>query len=83
MKITKREYTKQMNDLTTRKAAVEAMVAKIIDTEWTEKYPKLNAMHDRVWKLEQAIKDLESRWDTRNWTAGDWASHSLVAQNID
>lgn len=83
MTITKREYTKQMNDLTTRKNILEAYIAKIIDNEMVEKYDGLNAKHDKVWKLEQDIKALENRWNTRNWTANDWNSHALVAQNID
>lgn len=83
MKITKREYTKQMNELTSRKAILEAYIAKIIDNEMVEKYDGLNAKHDKVAKLEQDIKDLEWRWDTRNWNGSDWNSWSLVAQNID
>ena len=83
MKITKREYTKQMTDLTFRKATLDAMIAKIIDTGWVEKYDKLNGMHDRSYRLEQAIKDLDRTWQRRNWTAGDYASYALIAQNID
>jgi len=29
------------------------------------------------------MKDLDRRWNTRNWTFGDWASYELIAQNID
>lgn len=83
MKLTKREYTKQMTDLTTRKASVDRMIAKIIDTNWTEKFDKLNKMHDRSAALAQQIKDLEDRWERRNWTGGDYNTHALIVQNID
>lgn len=83
MKITKREYTKQMNELTTALVALEADIARIIDNEIVAEFDGLNAKHDQVWEMEQAIKALESRWNTRNWTGGDWSSYELVTSNID
>jgi hypothetical protein len=83
MKITKREYTKQMNELTDALTALETDIARIIDNEIVAEFDGLNAKHDKVWEMEQAIKDIERAFTTRNWTCGDWASYSLVAQNID
>jgi hypothetical protein len=90
MKLTKREYTKQMTDLTTRRNITANYLNKIIDniqyigrvvTE--EEVTKINRLHDKVAEFDQAMRDLDRRWETRNWTAGDWSSHALVAANID
>ncbi len=88
MKLTKREYTKQTNELTALIAdfnlAIAIRIAKIGDRQVSiDEGDSINAMHDKVAELEQAIKDMERRWNTRNWTAGDWASYELVAANID
>lgn len=90
MKITKREYTKQMNDLTSRRTITANYVQKLIDNIENLNRPltddectKLNRLHDKVAAFDQDIKALDSRWNTRNWTAGDWASYELVTSNID
>lgn len=44
---------------------------------------KTNRVYDREYTLQQAIRDLDRRWDTRNWTTQDWADYWLVANNID
>lgn len=90
MKLTKREYTKQMSDLTFRRNVTANYVQKLIDNIENlnrpltdEEVTKINRLHDKVYDLEQEMHGLERRWDTRNWTAGDWASYELVAANID
>ena len=61
MSITKREYTKQMTDLTTRKNITASYIQKIIDNIELLNRPltedetaKLNRPHDQVAGLEQA-----------------------------
>lgn len=90
MKITKREYTKQMNDLTSRKTITANYVQKLIDNIDNLNRPltedegtKLNRLHDKVADLSQQIKDLEDRWNRRNWTGSDYNTYALIAQNID
>lgn len=88
MKITKREYTKQMNDLTALIASFELAIAfriaEIGDRKISiEEGDSINDMHDKVWELKQDTKALESRWNTRNWTGSDWNTYALIAQNID
>jgi len=88
MKITKRQYTKEMNELVSLKAIteleIENRIAAIGDQQASmDEIDSINAMHDKVSELEQAMKDLDRRWNTRNWTFGDWASYELIAQNID
>lgn len=87
-KLTKREYTKQMNELTSLKAdfelAIAIRIANIGDRKVSiEEGDSINDMHDKVADLERDIRHLESRWDTRNWTAGEWASYDLITSNID
>ena len=57
-----------------RKAVENGLSASLID--WV-------AMYDAESELEDSIKSLERRRDTRNWNHQDWALHSLVMQNID
>ena len=90
MKLTKREYTKQMNDLTSRKNTVANYVQKIIDNIETLDRPltedevtKINRLHDKVYSLQQAIEALDFAWQTRSYNSADWITHSLIAQNID
>lgn len=88
MKITKRTYTKQMTELTALKAdfniAIAFRLAAIGDRQVSiDEADSINDMHDKVSELEQMIKDLEGRWQTRNWSGSDWNTHSLIAQNID
>lgn len=90
MRITKREYTKQMTDLTFRRNVTANYLNKVIDNSQSigrivtdDEVAKINRLHDKVADLDQQIKDLDDRWNTRNWTASDWARHALVTSNID
>lgn len=88
MKLTKREYTKQMNELVSLKASVQIeidfRIAAIGDRQISiNEADSINDMHDKVSELEQSIKDLDSRWNTRNWTYADWTCYELASQNID
>lgn len=88
MKLTKREHTKQMNDLTAHKELVEKNIALIIDNELTHLYDGLNAAHDKVYEIQQAIETLDFAWRTRNWNSSDWNSsdwtiRDLITSNID
>lgn len=82
-KLTKREYTKQMNALIAHKEIIEKNIALIIDNELTHLYDGLNAAHDKVYEIQQMIEQLDFAYRTRNWNSQDWALQSLIAQNID
>lgn len=88
MKLTKREYTKQMNELTGLIAdfslAIAFRLAKIGDRQVSmDEADSINDMHDKVSEYEQQIKDLEGRWSRRNWTGSDYNTAALIARNID
>jgi len=42
-----------------------------------------NALHDYVWDIERAQRDLEHTWETRDWGHADWTAHQLILMNID
>lgn len=43
----------------------------------------LNALHDRIYDLEQERRHLEFEWDTRRWSAQEWREWDLITSNID
>ncbi len=43
----------------------------------------INDLHDAEWAIQDALRALESRWTTRNWTQADWDEYELVLDNID
>jgi len=89
-KITKRQYEAQIARLQanrqqlcdTRDSAIKALadLPALASFAYGE---MLNHLHDAISEMDNIISDVYSEWDTRNWTSGDWASHKLVAQNID
>lgn len=90
MKLTKREYTKQMNDLTARRNITVNYLNKVIDNIQyvgrvltDDEVTKINRLHDKVTEFDQQIKDLNGQWERRNWTYSDYASYELIQQNID
>lgn len=43
-----------------------------------------NELHDLIdFDLPAQIRRIESRYDTRNWTAADYTSYNLMVSNID
>lgn len=42
-----------------------------------------NAAHNREWDLQQEREDIERRFSRRRWTGADYATHDLIAANID
>lgn len=44
---------------------------------------KWNTLEDNISILNDELRSLENRWNTRNWTEQDWAQYSLVCNNID
>lgn len=82
-KLTKREYTRRMAELTAHKELIEQNIALIIDNELIHLYDGLNAAHDKVYEIQQAIEQLDFAYRTRNWNSSDWAMNNLILQNID
>src|SRR5262245_48352787 len=73
MKLTKRQYTKEMTDLTHRRNITANYLNKVIDNiqyigrvVTDEEVAKINRLHDKVENLDQQIKDLDDRWARRN-----------------
>jgi hypothetical protein len=88
MKITKREYTKQMNELTSLIAstnlAIDFTMVKIGVRQFTnDEAENINGLYDKIAEYERAIKDLDDRWQRRNWTGNDYSTYALIVQNID
>ena len=86
---TKRQY---LADIAANEAALAAVKAELegynTRVEAGEKITEelsasWNAAHDAEWEIEQELRAIERRWMTRKWNAADWASHELVAANID
>ena len=75
--MTKRTYTKQMNDL---QAALDAnqiaQNAPMTDAEY-------NALYDAEYAILEAIQSLEWDWTHRNTTQAEYNTLNLVCQNID
>lgn len=42
-----------------------------------------NTLEDSIYILQEELKDLENRWETKNWTTSDWMEYDLVRNNID
>ena len=42
-----------------------------------------NDLHDYADEVRGKLRDLDSDWNTRHWTATDWQQYRLVQQNID
>lgn len=84
-KLTKKEYTARKNEIVFK---TEALFAKLEEAKRTDgaslaEGEDWNDLHDQFADLIQASEDLEQEWDTRNWTASDWTSWNLIANNVD
>lgn len=42
-----------------------------------------NTLEDSIYLLQEELKDLEHRWETRDWTTSEWMEYDLVSNNID
>ncbi len=82
-KLTRKQYTRQAAALTRQIDLLQRRLNLIADRELAPCYPARNAIVDRIYDLTDAARELDRRWVTRNWTAIDWQSWSLVARNID
>lgn len=89
-KITKRQYDKQRAALELRAATLEQMEAELTARTLEAGYPvaqeaidEFDAILSEQWEIKQALRQLETAWTTRNWTALDWQQWELVAANID
>ena len=89
-KLTKREYTKQMDVLVFQKGVAAGYVQKLIDNIENLNRPltieegdKINALHDKVYDLQQKIEQLDFAFSTRNWNSSDWTLRDLITSNID
>lgn len=87
-----KRYTKrQMNiDIEAVKVELEAATlerAEIqLSDECGEKVDmwRWNHLHNLIdYELPRKIRDCESKFETRNWTAGDWTTYGLITSNID
>ena len=85
MKMTRKQYNQEKANLNKRLAEVQAILAQakatngesLVDIDDWDEY------HDEEWRINNDLKMLEISWGRRNWTASDYATQSLVAQNID
>ena len=80
----RKEYNKQKAELVAKielvttelEAATETNGASLNGASW-------NDLHDLKDDLEDELDTIESQWRTRNWSAADWTSYNLMANNID
>jgi len=79
-KLTKRQYTKMRSEL---EAKIIGIQSQTNDSEATRTSEEWDALYDAEYNLEQEIKDLDHKYQTRNWTTADWSSYDLVCRNID
>lgn len=88
MKLTKRQYNKEMTELRSLRGdfglAIATFHASIGYRQWTaDEADHSNMLQDKYDEFDQQIKDLEDRWQRRNWTGSDYNTYALIAQNID
>ena len=83
MKNTKKLYSERKLDLQNRLNLATQLRDSIINNQLREQYPLLNDIHDLIADLSDKVDDLDSEFETRNWTRGDWNSYELAMQNID
>lgn len=65
----------EMESYQNRMEAGETLTADMSD-EWNNAY-------DAEWELSEERRDIERRWNRRHWTGADYATHDLIAANID
>lgn len=87
-KYTKRQYLADLaaNDaaMIENEKALAAFQSRCDAGEWSDEMSDAwNAEHDKTYEIECERKDIERRWNRRNWTWQDWSEHELVSQNID
>ena len=93
-KLTKRMYGLRLGSLTAQLDVLEAQ-EKVLDAEfeafakpvdpivYEEFHKRYHANEALIWEKKQEIEALHSEWRTRNWTASDWNTHELIANNCD
>ena len=84
-KITKKVYNKSRKLFLQELETVESILELAKETDGMN-FPDIdmwNDYHDREEFIQNAILDLDSKWETRNWTAGDWNSYFLITHNVD
>lgn len=86
---TKRAY---LADIAANEAAAAAVAADLVrfndtleqtGTLTAELSDAWNAAYDRQYDIEQERADIERRFSRRRWTGADYATHDLIAANID
>ena len=91
-KLTRRAYHSRMDALSALlldteaewDALAEACTTGLIPADQhPEAGDRLNSLADKANDLRTEMRDLESQWQTRHWTAAEWTSWDLITSNID
>lgn len=87
MKITKRQYQERKSKLEqsikTVEANMEAIVCGLTPENITKETHHFNELSDCKRELHEQLEALETDYRRRNWTAADYNSFDLIANNID
>lgn len=85
MKLTKKVYEQAKAALEAELAATRTTLALAQATDGAS-LPDIDMWdeyHDREADVEMALHSLARNWERRNWTAADYNTASLIANNID
>lgn len=89
--MTRKEYNQRKAELTKQLATIRNILqradesdGKCFCVESADRVRDIwNMYNDTESDIERKLSDLESDWETRNWTAADWQSWNLIAANVD
>lgn len=85
----KRQYRQDLADVAAKFQAnrtAQIILVHAMDAAATctvEQGDELNRLYDEEYNIEQERKEIERRWYTRNWTAAEYNTASLMANNVD
>jgi hypothetical protein len=84
MKHNKTWYNNRIREANEKLEALRAEIAKaVVNCSSEADNDALNVMYDQEYEILEGIRSLEYQRDTRNWTASEWITSGLIAQNID